>query len=116
MTRGRNVHKPGPRSSSGNLMRQAKALPFEPKVIFENTECTIRLPELGLVSTGASYETAREALLDEVREYTELYLNDEDLRRDPTRRNHYRLVMYAKTADEKGMLDKLVFAPLNTEG
>ncbi len=71
---------------------------------------SIWLGELQLYGQGATYEEAKEDLLEEVREYVEEYLSDSRYVRAPNRAEHLPYVIRAYIADREGDLTSVIFS------
>lgn len=70
---------------------------------------SIWLPELELRGRGADFESAREDLIDEVRQYVEEYLGDDRLRMAANHQPHVPWVVRAMLLDD-GQLAEALFA------
>ena len=71
---------------------------------------SIWLGELQLYGEGATYEEARESLLEEVREYVSEYLSDGRYVRAPNRAHHLPYVIRAYIAEREGDLASVIFS------
>lgn len=91
--------------------RLVAAYDFEPEVLFEDARVSIWLPEFALYGHGDSFETARDDLLDEVRDYVADYLeSSEQYLHSPNRAGHFPHVIKAALADLRGALEETLFA------
>jgi hypothetical protein len=71
---------------------------------------SIWLGELQLYGQGATYEEAKEDLLEEVREYVGEYLSDSSYARAPNRAEHLPYVIRAYIADREGDFASVIFS------
>ncbi len=84
---------------------------FHPEVLFEEDAVAIWLPDLALYGRGASFEEARDDLVEEVRDYVDEYMADSALYlRAPNRVDHFPYVLRAFVADAGDRLPDVVFA------
>jgi predicted RNase H-like HicB family nuclease len=61
---------------------------FQPKVSVSEGEFVVRLPELGLVAGGESFDEALDELVELAEEYAEQYLARLEFYRETDRRDH----------------------------
>jgi Antitoxin of toxin-antitoxin, RelE / RelB, TA system len=85
---------------------------FHPEVYREEEAVSIWLPEFALYGRGASFSTARDDLIAEVRNYVEEYLDEVELySRAPNRASHFPFVIRAWLSDASDELVDVLFAP-----
>jgi hypothetical protein len=94
-----------------DLLALTEPFTFHPAVYFEPQAVSIWLPELELWGRGVDYESARDDLVDEVRQYLAEYLADERLRAAPNHRPHVPWVVRAMLLDDSQLADALVAEP-----
>jgi Antitoxin of toxin-antitoxin, RelE / RelB, TA system len=83
---------------------------FNPEVFGGGDDgVSLWLAELQLYGQGATYEAAKEDLLDEVREYVDEYLSDSTYVRAPNRAPHLPYVIRAYIAEREGDLETVIF-------
>ena len=92
-----------------DLLELTEPFAFRPAVYFEPAGVAVWLPELEVWGRGPDFESAREDLVDEVRQYVEEYLADERLRTAPNHRPHTPWVVKSLLLDDEE-LDKALFA------
>ena len=84
---------------------------FNPEVFGGGSDgVSLWLGELQLYGEGATYEEAKEDLLEEVREYVGEYLSDSRYVRAPNRAQHLPYVIRAYIADREGDLASVIFS------
>lgn len=84
---------------------------FNPEVFGGGSDgVSVWLGELRLYGEGATYEEAKEDLLEEVREYVDEYLSDSRYVRAPNRAEHLPYVIRAYIADREGDLASVIFS------
>lgn len=94
-----------------DLLALTEPFTFHPAVYFEPRAVSIWLPELELWGRGRDFESAREDLIDEVRQYLEEYLADERLRTASNHRPHVPWVVRAMLLDASQLADALFAEP-----
>jgi len=92
-----------------DLLELTEPFAFRPAVYFEPAGVSVWLPELEVWGRGPDFESAREDLVDEVRQYVEEYLADERLRTAPNHRPHTPWVVKSLLLDDEE-LDRALFA------
>lgn len=92
-----------------DLLALTEPFAFHPAVYFEPQGASIWLPELELFGRGGDFASAREDLVDEVRQYLEEYLADERLRTAPNHRAHAPWLVRAMLLDDD-QLSEVLFA------
>jgi hypothetical protein len=97
-----------------DLLALTEPFTFHPSVYFEPQAVSIWLPELELWGRGDDFESAREDLIDEVRQYLEEYLADERLRAAPNHRPHVPWVVRAMLLDDSQLADALFAEPVES--
>lgn len=98
--------------SRDDLLALTEPFSFAPSVYFEPHRVSIWLPELELWGRGEHFEAAREDLIDELRQYLEEYLSDEQLRVAPNHRPHAPWVVRAMLLDDAQLMDALFAEPV----
>ncbi len=71
-----------------DLLALTEPFAFHPAVYFEPSTVSVWLPEFEVWGRGADFESAKEDLIDEVRQYIEEYLAAERVRMAPNHRPH----------------------------
>jgi predicted RNase H-like HicB family nuclease len=70
------------------VMALLESFEFQPKVSVSEGEFVVRLPELGLVAGGESFDEALDELVELAEEYAEQYLARLEFYRETDRRDH----------------------------
>ena len=94
-----------------DLLALTEPFTFNPSVYFEPHGVSIWLPELELWGRGSDFASAREDLIDEVRQYVEEYLADERLRTAPNHRPHAPWLVRAMLLDDEQLAETLFAEP-----
>lgn len=94
-----------------DLLALTEPFGFHPAVYFEPPAVSIWLPELELWGRGPDFASAREDLVDEIRQYLEEYLADERLRIAPNHRPHAPWLVRAMLLDDEQLADALFADP-----
>jgi hypothetical protein len=94
-----------------DLLALTEPFTFHPAVYFEPQAVSVWLPELELWGRGIDFESAREDLVDEVRQYLDEYLADERLRAAPNHRPRVPWVVRAMLLDDSQLADALFAEP-----
>lgn len=94
-----------------DLLALTEPFAFNPAVYFEKQGVSIWLPELELWGRGSDFESAREDLIDEVRQYLEEWLADARLRAAPNRRPHAPWLVRALLLDDTQLAESLFAEP-----
>jgi hypothetical protein len=94
-----------------DLLALTEPFAFRPAVYFEQQGVSIWLPELELWGRGSDFASAREDLIDEVRQYVEEYLADERLRTAPNHRPHAPWLVRAMLLDDDRLAEVLFAEP-----
>jgi antitoxin YefM len=90
--------------------RLVEGLSFHPEVFKEEHGVSIWLPEFQIFGSGRDLPSAREDLLEEVREYVSEYVEDIDaFRSAPNRRAHFPHIVRALVADLAKKLEPVIF-------
>jgi hypothetical protein len=90
--------------------RLVEAVTFQPEVFKEDRAVSIWLPEFQIYGRGHDLSSAREDLLEEVRDYVATYLEEIDSYRSaPNRRAHFAHVIKALVADLSDGLEPVIF-------
>lgn len=85
-----------------DLAAMLESFRFDPRVSVSDGEFVVRLPELNLISGGASYEEAIAELVELVEQYGEDFLDRLDFYMQTDRRRHLPwLLRFALTAPER---------------
>lgn len=90
-----------------DLLALTEPFGYHPAVYFEPQGVSIWLPELELWGRGDDFASAREDLVDEVRQYLEEYLADERLRTAPNHRPHAPWLVRAMLLDDDQLSEAL---------
>lgn len=70
------------------VMALVESFEFHPKVIVSEGEFVVRLPELGLIAGGESFDEALDELVELAEEYAEQYFARLEFYRETDRRQH----------------------------
>lgn len=98
--------------ATDDLVALTEPFGFNPSVYFEPSGVSIWLPELEVWGRGGDFASARDDLVDEVRQYVEEYLGDERLRAAPNHRTHAPWLVRAMLLDD-ARLTAALFADVN---
>jgi hypothetical protein len=78
---------------------------FAPEILIEGESVSVWLPQLEVYGEGADLQTALDDLVDEVRSYSQLYLEQAPAYlASPNRAGHYPYVVRAAQLDREGRL------------
>lgn len=90
-----------------DLLALTEPFAFHPAVYFEPRGVSIWLPELAIWGRGDDFASARDDLVDEVRQYLEEYLADERLRTAPDHRPRAPWLVRAMLLDDDQLSEAL---------
>jgi hypothetical protein len=95
---------------SKDVVELLPGIAFHPVYGEHDGGVSLWLAEFSVYAEGDTREEAEESLLEEVRDYVEMYLGDLAFRQAPNRRPHFRHVVAAYVANLDGRLRETLLA------
>jgi hypothetical protein len=84
---------------------------FAPEILIEGEGVSVWLPQLEVYGEGADLQSALDDLVDEVRSYSQLFLDQAPAYlASPNRAGHYPYVVHAAKLDREGRLGQVLAA------